>query len=610
MGAGTLAYSNSFSGVFVFDDRAEILKNPALKQLWPPSKAMFGGNTLPARPLPYYTFALNYAWDGTNVWGYHAVNLAIHLAAGLVLFGIMRRTLGMPRVPARYAAAADGLALAAALLWVVHPLQTESVTYIYQRMESLMGLFYLLTLYCFVRSTNSPRPRLWLEAAVLCSAAGMATKEVMVTAPLLLLWYDRVFVAQGWRDLFHRRWPFYTALAATWIMLFVVMCGQAAMYRELDSALMPVTPWQYLLNQPIVILHYLRLTFFPHGLCLHYLWPGAATFAEMVAPGLVLLSLLAAAAWCMVRRPALGFVAGSFFLVLSVTSSIVPVFALIFEHRMYLSLAAVTMLVVLGGYDVLNWLFPLPPGSPRRRWLHAVPTALIVVALAATTYERNFAYASFLGMWQDVAAKSPDNEIAQRTLGVGFAERHRYEESIVAFHRAIALAHSYAEPDPAWLAGVHTNLGASLVNMGRLAEAMHCYEEAARLDPTYAGVYVNMGTLFGKLRQPVRARQCFEKAIALKPGYAPSYYNLGVVLESTDAEAARRCYEMALSLDADYAPAHNTLGLVSLRHGDRTQAIEHFERALRSDPDLASARRNLALACQSPAAGRAADRSK
>ena len=111
--AGTLAYSNSFSGVFVFDDRSEILKNPALKELWPPGQAMFGGNTLPARPLPYYTFAINYALHGTNVWGFHAVNLAIHLAAGLVLLGIIRRTLRMPRLPPRYAAAADGLALAA-----------------------------------------------------------------------------------------------------------------------------------------------------------------------------------------------------------------------------------------------------------------------------------------------------------------------------------------------------------------------------------------------------------------------------------------------------------------------------------------------------------------
>ena len=193
-----LAYSNSFCGVFVFDDRLEIVKNPALERLWPPGGAMFGGQTMPARPLPYYTFAINYALHGTKVWGYHAVNLAIHLAAGLVLFGIVRRTLRMPRVPSRYAAAADGLALAAALLWVVHPLQTESVTYIYQRMESLMGLFYLLTLYCFLHSAASPRPWLWLGAAVLCCAAGMDSKEVMVTAPLLVLWYDRVFVARGW----------------------------------------------------------------------------------------------------------------------------------------------------------------------------------------------------------------------------------------------------------------------------------------------------------------------------------------------------------------------------------------------------------------------------
>ena len=386
IGAGTLAYANSFSGVFVFDDRLEIVKNPALERLWPPGRAMLGGKTMPARPLPYYTFALNYALHSTSLWGYHAVNLAIHLAAGLVLFGLIRRTLAMPRVPPRYQTAADGLALAAALLWLVHPLQTESVTYIYQRMESLMGLFYLLTLYCFVRGAASPRPRLWLEAAVLCCAAGMGSKEVMVTAPLLVLWYDRVFVAADWRELFRRRWPFYAALAATWIIVVAVMRCQADLYRETDAASMPCTAWRYALNQPIVIWHYLRLAFFPRGLCLHYHWPGAATFAEMVVPGLALLALLAATAWCMVRQPALGFLAGSFFLVLSVTSSVVPVFDMIFEHRMYLSLAAVATLVVLGAFDVLSFLLPLPPGSWRRLCLHAAPAAVAAVALAATTY--------------------------------------------------------------------------------------------------------------------------------------------------------------------------------------------------------------------------------
>jgi Flp pilus assembly protein TadD len=611
IGAGVLAYSNSFCGVFVFDDRLEIVKNPALARLWPPGGAMFGGQTMPARPLPYYTFAINYALHGTKVWGYHAVNLAIHLAAGLVLFGIVRRTLRMPRVPSRYAAAADGLALAAALLWVVHPLQTESVTYIYQRMESLMGLFYLLTLYCFLRSAASPRPWLWLEAAVLCCAAGMDSKEVMVTAPLLVLWYDRVFVARGWGDLFRRRWGFYAALAATWIIVLAVMGCQAHLYRETDAASMPCAPWRYALNQPIVILHYLRLTFFPCGLCLHYHWPGAATFAEMVVPGLALLALLAATAWCTVRRPAWGFVAGSFFLALSVTSSVIPVFDMIFEHRMYLSLAAVAVLVVLGAFDVLNVLLPLPVGFSRQRWLHALPVALAVAALAATTYDRNFAYAGLVDMWQDVAVKCPRNEIAQKCLGIGFVEQHRYEESIVAFRRALALADALpVAPAPAWLAEVHTNLGASLVNTGRLAEAMRSYEEAVRIDPAYAGAYLNMGTLFGRLGDLARARQCFEKAIALRPEYAPSYYNLGVLLESTDGEAACRCYQTALSLDPDYAPAHNLLGMSLLRHGDRAQAIEHFRRALRSDADLALARRNLALACQPPAADDGADRSK
>ena len=159
----------------------------------------------------------------------------IHLAAGIVCLPLSAGRYECRVWRPAIAAAADGLALAVALIWVVHPLQTESVTYIYQRMESLMGLCYLLTLYCFVRSASSPRPRLWLEAAVVCCAAGMGSKEVMVTVPLLVLWYDRVFVAQSWRDLFRRRWRFYAALATTWIILFAVIRCQSNLYRELDS---------------------------------------------------------------------------------------------------------------------------------------------------------------------------------------------------------------------------------------------------------------------------------------------------------------------------------------------------------------------------------------
>ena len=190
-----LAYQNSFAGVFTFDDEPWILRNATIRQLWPIQSWLFPGeaSTLGGRPVISLTLAINYALGETDVWGYHAMNLAIHVLAALSLFGVLRWTLTSPRLRDRFGSAAGPLALAATLLWTVHPLQTQAVTYVIQRCESLVALFYLLTLYCVIRGAASRPPSLWSVAAFTACLLGMATKEVMVTAPIVVLLYDRTF---------------------------------------------------------------------------------------------------------------------------------------------------------------------------------------------------------------------------------------------------------------------------------------------------------------------------------------------------------------------------------------------------------------------------------
>jgi len=163
--AGLIVYCNSFTGPFIFDDADSIAGNPYIRQLWPPQYLYSApvNSTVAGRPIVSVTLALNYALCGYNVWGYHAVNLAIHILAGLVLFGIVRRTLLGQRLKRRFGQHASALACAVSVIWLVHPLQTGSVTYIIQRSESLMGLFYLLTLYCAIRSMQSKRPFVFSE---------------------------------------------------------------------------------------------------------------------------------------------------------------------------------------------------------------------------------------------------------------------------------------------------------------------------------------------------------------------------------------------------------------------------------------------------------------
>jgi hypothetical protein len=205
--------------------RLSIGDNQSIRQLGrigdvftPPATALTS-----ARPLLNLSFALNYAAGGTSVQGYHAVNLFIHICAGLVLLGIVRRTLLSPGLRHRYGDAALPLAAFVALLWTLHPLLTESVTYISQRAESLMGLFYLLTLYGFIRSVTAESRNCWLMLSVAACLCGMATKQVMVTAPVLVFCYDRAFVSGSFRSAWAKRRWYYVSLATTWIWLGFLM---------------------------------------------------------------------------------------------------------------------------------------------------------------------------------------------------------------------------------------------------------------------------------------------------------------------------------------------------------------------------------------------------
>ncbi|MGB2985536.1 MAG: glycosyltransferase family 39 protein, partial [Phycisphaerae bacterium] len=221
--AGLAAYANSFSSAFVLDDVKHIDDNPRILKVFPLSKTLGG-----RRPVVDLSLAVNYRFGqqedrGPDPWGFHAFNLTVHLLAGLALFGVVRRTLLREPFRNSVARAAPWIALIVALIWVVHPLQTQSVTYIIQRGESLMGFFYLLTLYCVIRGADSPRGTWWYVAAVVCCTFGMGSKGVMVTAPLMVLLYDCIFISRSLVETLRRRWGLYVGLAATLIVLFA--CG-------------------------------------------------------------------------------------------------------------------------------------------------------------------------------------------------------------------------------------------------------------------------------------------------------------------------------------------------------------------------------------------------
>jgi protein O-mannosyl-transferase len=620
--AGLAVYSNSLEVPFLLDDWTRIENNAALRTLWPVWVPMSNTN----RPFGCYTLAINYALHGYRVSGYHAVNLAIHLAAGLLLFGIIRRTLAESARTEAYRSASEPLALAIALVWIVHPLETQAVTYVVQRLESLMSLCYLATLYAFIRAQTSRRPGWWYAGAVACSALGMGTKEVMATAPLMVLWYDRVFVADSWRAIVTRRRLFYLPLAGTWAVLAWAMLHWQWDYASGDLGdVAGVTPLAYLLSQAGVLMHYFRLCFWPRGQCFDYAWPVAHSAREIVPPLLAIGAVFAATLWCSVRRPAWGYLGGWFFVVLAPTSSIVPVRDLAVEHRMYLASAAVFAAAILAAFTGLEAL-----GHRARLGAREVAVGRlclaggVVLVLGVLTFQRNATYAGGVSIWQDTVDKAPANARARCNLGDALCKGGQFELAIPVFLEALRLQPNFAVAEhnlgiACYKVGrfddstahlikaielrlnydqAYHNLGSFLCERGLYLDGVRYLATAIELEPR-SGKYQNSyGTALYALGEHEKAIKHLQLAVRIIPKDASVHYNLAnALLAARQFDAAIVQYQTTLAIDADYSMApfvHTGLGAAFEALGEPELAVGEYREAVALKPDQASARYSLA----------------
>jgi tetratricopeptide (TPR) repeat protein len=567
-------YYSTFSVPLVFDDLPSIVNDLSIRHLGTFLRPSIY-STAVGRPLLSLSLAVNYAVSGTNVWSYHAVNLAIQILAALTLFGIVRRTLAR-----RYGATASALAFSISLLWALHPLQTESVTYVIQRAESLMGLLYLLTLYCFIRGaeTEGRIGTRWFALCVACCALGMAAKEVMASAPLVVLLYDRTFVAGSFREAMRRRRVVHAAMASTWLILFLLLASTHGRNGTAGFG-SNVAWWRYALAQFPAIAHYLRLCFWPHPLILDYGTDLPGPSIRVLPPAFLVIGLLAVTIWAVARRPPAGFLGAAFFLILAPSSSIIPVITEpMAEHRMYLPLISVVAFVVLGIHRLLGRA--------------ALPLCLFLAAcLGVATVRRNRDYVSEEAIWRDTIAKCPDNCRARVNLGNVLAnDSGRLNDAIAQFEEALRL-----NPD---FAVAHNDLGVVLARVpGRLGDAIAQCREALRLKPDYADAHFNLGNALSKA--PGRLNDAivqYREALRLRPDNAVAHYDLGIALAGlpgrlNDAIAE---YQEALRLRPDYADAHNNLGNAWFRTPGRlNDAIAEYQEALRLRPGMADVHFNL-----------------
>lgn len=599
--AAMLVYANSFQGDFVYDDVGHILDGSSIRPWWPITESIRAGGP---RWLLVWTLSINHAIGGLDLTGYHVFNLAVHIINGLLLWSLLRSQLTRVEICGEWSAKGEHLALAIALLWLVHPLQTQAVTYIVQRAESVMAMFFLLVLWCLVCSSGSERSWAWKLAAVIAFWIGLGSKEVIAMVPLVALALDRIFLCSSWKQLAQQRGWVYGLM----LLPFVLFAGKVRSVLTQNQAsnvgfgLDSLSWWEYALSQPGVILHYLRLVVAPYPLCIDYEWPVATSWLAIVLPGAILLSLFVAVAWALWRSPAIGFLGLTFFLILAPTSSVVPIGDLAVEHRMYLPLSVALVLLVLIGYGLIDRLSRHWHWSPARRTqIERYALAIPVVVLSALTIARNFDYVSPIAIWQATIAVRPQNARANHNLAIYLVKADRADEAIEVVKESIARCEALGEPTRRH----YVVLGETLARLGdwrgaqaALLQATSPTSASHRHTPAetriLADAYLSLATASDAAGNTQVAEDAFQESLRLRSDSVFGHALYGEMLnkQARYGEAAEQ-WEQAAALAPTIFELRRDLAVVYLRLGQTEKARQALTAALELRPDDIDARQLL-----------------
>jgi hypothetical protein len=466
--AAVLAYAPSFVVPFQFDDYARIIDNAPLQEgQW--SAALFWLGT--SRVLPSLTIIANYVAGGDHVFGYHLVNFVLHLIATGGVFVLAQLLCRAPRVrDSRIASRPLVVATVAALVMACHPLQTQAVTYIIQRAAVMSALFYVWAVVCYLRArlaqTGPARQRAtgWMIGAGVLGAAALLSKENAVSLPLALLLTELVVVGRrpsrralavgavicgallllplAWKV---ATWPRPPGAQTSWL----TAAWTAILAQGTDPS--DTTPYRYLLTQFMVLPAYLRMSLLPWGLNVDHDMPVATGFTPPVVAGLLFLLILVGLGVVAARRaPLVGYGLLWIFVALSVESSVLPISDVMMEHRVYLAMPGIGLLVGAAMAEL----------SVRLPRVARVAVLGIAAALIALTFARNLVWQSPVSLWLDAAEKSPRKARVLVNYGVALHGAGQLEAAARQYCRAIAL-------DPS-LSLAEENLELALEQQGKL----------------------------------------------------------------------------------------------------------------------------------------------
>lgn len=542
-----IVYSNTFDAPFVFDDGMYITGNPEIRSissLWP----------LTTRSLAYLSFALNFRFGGLDVFGYHIVNTAIHAANASLVFFMVSRTFATPWMKGalQSAGGAFGAAVLSSVIFAVHPVQTQAVTYITQRFASLATLFYLLSLASYIAWRAREKGGALIYALSLVSAVcAQFTKEMAFTLPLVILLYETAFYEGPYKKRLFRVIPFLFVMLIIPLMVLSAPSAEGAgissnIMRKQLLEMTGLSPYSYFVTELRVIVTYLRLLVLPIGQNIDYSYP---LYNSIFAPGvlasfLFLFSTLAGAVCLFVisrkRRDAfLSLVSAGvfwFFMTISIESSFIPIQDVIFEHRLYLP--------SIGAFAAFGALIFFLKERFLKRGSNAafgvVLAVLLAIPLGGAAYLRNEVWRDDAALWKDAIAKSPLKARPHASLGDVYLRRGLVNDAITEFEKAVSFS-----PDAVAL----YNLGSAYFAGGLYGDAAMAYRASLGRRPDKAGTRHNLGIAYLKLGMDEDALREFEEAARLEPGRSDSHYELARIYERKGwVDDAAREFEAAKML--------------------------------------------------------------
>lgn len=595
-----IAYSNTFQVPFQFDDEAVIVDNPIIKNLdyfANPSKAKdftqhFGYHTFKTRFIGYLSFALNYSINGLNTTGFHIVNLFIHIGTALLVYILILLTWKTPFLYTSNTRLYSGqIAVFTALLFACHPLQTEAVTYIWQRVASLAALLYVLSLVSYVTwrlSAFQPPvsgppvfvgmrtflPYFLSIAAALCA---LNTKQLAFTLPITITLYEVLFLQEKFRKRLLFLTPFFLITAIIPLNLIGIDKPLGAIIGDVGAAtryLTEISRSDYLLTQFRVIITYLRLLLVPVGQNLDYDYPVYHSLfnPEVLLSFLFVSFLFGSGVFLFLRyrhtAPHTRLIAFGilwFFITLSVESSIIPLIHVINEYRMYLPSAGVFLGITSTLFLIVQ---KLKERGIQRERAAVLILATVILALTGATYSRNTVWKNEITLWQDVVSKSPAKARGYNNLCRAYNSKKLHDKASEQCIIAIQLEPGYAL--------AYNNLGIAYASQGRLNDAIQQFQTAIQLYPSYATPYNNLGIAYASQGRLNDAIEQFQTAIQYFPTYSKAYYNLGNVYISQGlTDKAIQQFQTAINLSPNYVKAHSSLSKAYSSQGLFLKALEH-----------------------------------